>query len=100
MIDPHLLHRVVRTTVAGFRGRLDAAGIDVALDEGAAVVARADRERLRQVLIDLIENAIAGLGLAIVLRTAEAHGGRVTAVPGAEGGLAVDVTLPLERASA
>jgi signal transduction histidine kinase len=146
------LRELVGSTVDGFQSRLDAAGIAVALDAGATVVARADREKLRQVLINLIENAIdalahagdrrlavslatvngsavlriadtgpgvdadalsrlfepffsqkekgTGLGLAIVRRTVEAHGGRVTAAPGPDGGLAFDVTLPLERASA
>jgi signal transduction histidine kinase len=36
----------------------------------------------------------AGLGLAIVRSIAQAHGGRVTAVPGADGGLDVVVVLP------
>ena len=35
-----------------------------------------------------------GLGLSIVRAVAEAHGGRLSLVPRAEGGLAVRVVLP------
>ena len=37
----------------------------------------------------------AGLGLSIVRAVAEAHGGRVALAPRPQGGLAVDVMLPL-----
>jgi signal transduction histidine kinase len=36
----------------------------------------------------------AGLGLSIVRSIASAHGGAVTARPGTDGGLLVEVTLP------
>ncbi|HEV2529887.1 MAG TPA: ATP-binding protein [Thermomicrobiales bacterium] len=39
-----------------------------------------------------------GLGLAIVRSVAEAHGGRVEAAPRQDGGLVVDVLLPMRRA--
>jgi signal transduction histidine kinase len=40
-----------------------------------------------------------GLGLAIVRSIVHAHGGTVTAVPNAEGGLAITITLPLAEPS-
>jgi two-component system OmpR family sensor kinase len=41
-----------------------------------------------------------GLGLAIARRSIEAHGGSITAVNRAEGGLAVAIELPLRRTAA
>jgi two-component system sensor histidine kinase BaeS len=38
-----------------------------------------------------------GLGLAICRNIVEAHGGRITAEPGPEGGLLITTILPLER---
>ena len=35
-----------------------------------------------------------GLGLPIVSRVADVHGGKVIALPGVEGGLLVTVTIP------
>jgi signal transduction histidine kinase len=49
------------TVVREMRQRLDAAGIDVRLDLGSSVTAAADREKLRQVAINLIENAMDAL---------------------------------------
>jgi signal transduction histidine kinase len=40
-----------------------------------------------------------GLGLSIVRAVARAHGGSVSAVPRAGGGLSVTVTLPLAQAT-
>jgi signal transduction histidine kinase len=45
-------------TVESLRRRLEAAGVEVALDAPGPVVARADAEKIRQVMINLIENAI------------------------------------------
>src|SRR5439155_1164417 len=51
------LGELARATVAGFRTRLEAAGVDVELELADGVTARADREKMRQVLINLIESA-------------------------------------------
>lgn len=148
-LEPADLGELVRATLDGFRARCDAAGIAVVLDAAPGVVARADRERLRQVLVNLVENAVdaladadgarilavavgrrnaharvavrdsgpgippealarvfepffstkargTGLGLAIAKRTVDAHGGRITAASGAEGGTVFTVELPLD----
>jgi signal transduction histidine kinase len=52
---------LARTTAGGFHSRLEAAGIEVDCDAAGGIVARADREKLRQVLVNLIENAIDAL---------------------------------------
>src|SRR5262249_11809916 len=52
---------LARTTVEQLRPQLAAAGIAVDLAVAEGVWARADREKLRQVLINLIENAIDAL---------------------------------------
>jgi signal transduction histidine kinase len=55
------LGSLVRGTMAALNPRLEAAGIAVALDLADGVTARADAEKLRQVLVNLIENAIDAL---------------------------------------
>src|SRR5438132_1375801 len=55
------LGELARATVAGFRTRLEAAGVGVELELADGVTARADREKMRQVLINLIENALDAL---------------------------------------
>jgi signal transduction histidine kinase len=52
-----LLHR----TVGGLRQALDEAGVEVAMEAPAGIVAHADREKIRQVLLNLIENALDAL---------------------------------------
>jgi len=52
---------LVRGTVETFRARLEAAQVEVGMDLTDGLVARADREKLRQVLINLIENALDAL---------------------------------------
>ncbi len=52
---------LARATVQQCRPRLEAAGIAVALALQEGVTASADREKLRQVLLNLIENAIDAL---------------------------------------
>ena len=51
------LGELVRATLDALRPRLDAAGIAAALEAAPGVVARADRDKLRQVLVNLLENA-------------------------------------------
>jgi signal transduction histidine kinase len=80
------LGALVRTTVEAFGPRLEAAGIDLVLDLAEGVVASADREKLRQVLVNLVENALDALG--------ETRGRRRLAlsVAGANGAASVRVT--------
>ncbi len=56
-LEPVDLGALATATIANLRPSLDAAGVSVALDTPTGVVARADREKVRQVLINLIENA-------------------------------------------
>ena len=55
------LAELTRATVEQLRPRLESAGVAVVLDVDAGVVVRADREKLRQVLLNLIENAMDAL---------------------------------------
>ena len=66
--EPVDLGELTRATIAQLRPRLESAGIalTVAADDG--VVVRADREKLRQVLINLIENAMDALNTATPTR--------------------------------
>jgi signal transduction histidine kinase/uncharacterized membrane protein YsdA (DUF1294 family) len=52
---------LVREACDALGTRLGAAGIEVELDVAGSVAARGDREKLRQVLLNLIENAIDAL---------------------------------------
>jgi signal transduction histidine kinase len=58
---PTDLGALVETTVDAFRGRLAAAGVGVVVEAVPRTVARADVEKLRQVLVNLIENALDAL---------------------------------------
>src|SRR5262249_7224555 len=60
-IAPVDLAELVRGALASLRPRLDAASIELALDLRAGVQAHADGEKLRQVLINLLENALDAL---------------------------------------
>jgi two-component system sensor histidine kinase HydH len=51
------LGEVARSALEPLRARLETAGIGVATDIDQPVPARADREKLRQVMVNLIENA-------------------------------------------
>jgi signal transduction histidine kinase len=61
-LAPVDLSALVRATARDFGARLAASGITTALDTADGVVARADREKVRQVLVNLIENAMDALG--------------------------------------
>ena len=60
--EPVDLGDLVRGTIETYRPRLEAAHIGVELDLAPAVVAPVDREKLRQVLVYLVENALDALG--------------------------------------
>jgi signal transduction histidine kinase len=56
------LGELVRATVETLRPRLESAGIAVELHLSPPVTVRADRDKIRQVLINVIENAVDALG--------------------------------------
>jgi signal transduction histidine kinase len=60
-LEPVDLGELARATLASFRTRLAAADVDLALDAHSGVIATADREQLRQVLVNLVENALDAL---------------------------------------
>ena len=62
VFEPVDLGALVRGTIEAFRSRLEAAHVGVELDLAPAIVAPADREKLRQVLVNLVENALDALG--------------------------------------
>jgi polar amino acid transport system substrate-binding protein len=77
--EPVDLVELVRATVEQLRRRLDGAGIAVALELGGSAVARADREKVRQLLINVIENAMDAVaehpdGRRLVLGVGTANG--------------------------
>jgi signal transduction histidine kinase len=55
------LGQLARAALEPFLPRLRAAGVEVDLDAPGGIVARADAERMRQALANLIENALAAL---------------------------------------
>src|SRR5262249_47093596 len=55
------LEDLVRGTVASLRARLDAQSVDVGLDLEPGVVARADADKVRQLVMNLLENALDAL---------------------------------------
>lgn len=80
--EPVGLEEFVRSTLAGLAPRLDEACVSVGMDVVGTVVARADREKLRQVLVNLVQNAIDAmadqpaprqLGVAITLANGTAR---------------------------
>jgi signal transduction histidine kinase/imidazolonepropionase-like amidohydrolase len=59
--EPVELGTLARVTIDDLRSRLDAAGIGVEVAVTEPVTVRADAEKIRQVLINLVENAIDAL---------------------------------------
>jgi len=59
--EPVDLGELVRATLEHFRPRLERARIGVEVEAADGLVARADREKMRQVLVNLIENAMDAL---------------------------------------
>ena len=72
------LGELARATLEAFRPRLEASGVALELELADGVTARADREKLRQVLVNLLENALDAM-------TAEAGGPRTLSVAVANG---------------
>ena len=72
------LGALVEATVTQLRPQLESAGVVVTLDLQPDIAARADRERFRQVLVNLVENAAEALGGAprreLCVRVAAANG--------------------------
>src|SRR5437867_4120986 len=76
--EPVDLAELARATLEAFRPRLEAGGVTLELALADGVTARADREKLRQVLVNLLENALDAM-------TAEAGGPRTLSVAVANG---------------
>jgi signal transduction histidine kinase len=76
--EPVDLSELARATLEAFRPRLEASGVALELELADGVTARADREKLRQVLINLLENALDAM-------SAEAGGPRTLSVAVANG---------------
>ena len=156
--EPVDLAELVREAAQAHAGAMQAAGLDLRLAPlpDACPLARADRARLRQLLDNLLSNAMrytdrpghvrigilrdgerwtlrmddtapgvpaaalphlfermyrvepsrsrrfggAGLGLAICRNIVEAHGGRIDASASPDGGLRIDISLPVAGAQA
>jgi signal transduction histidine kinase len=61
-LEPVDLGVLVQGVAGDLAERTQQAGVEVRLDTAVGIVAAADREKLRQVLINLIENAVDALG--------------------------------------
>src|SRR5437870_4747347 len=85
--EPVDLSELARTTLEGFRPRLEAGGVTLELELADGVTARADREKLRQVLVNLLENALDAM-------TAEAAGPRTLSVAVTNGHGAAALEVP------
>ena len=75
--EPVDLGEVARSALEPLRARLEASGVAVETDIAAGVVARADREKIRQVVVNLLDNAADAVGgvddkhLALAVRGAD-----------------------------
>src|SRR5436309_300036 len=76
--EPVDLAELTRATLEAFRPRLEAGGVTLELALADGVTARADREKLRQVLVNVLENALDAMA-------AEAAGPRTLSVAVANG---------------
>jgi signal transduction histidine kinase len=75
------LGEVARSALDALRPRLEASGVAIETDIAVGVMARADREKIRQVLVNLVDNAADAVGTAAVRRLAVAvHGINGTAI--------------------
>jgi signal transduction histidine kinase len=77
-LEPVALRDLIEVTLDSFRPRFEAAGVRVTTELEAGIVVRADREKLRQTLINMIENALDAMPAGdahLDLRTAR-DGGR------------------------
>src|SRR5206468_7282905 len=84
--EPVDLGELTRATLDALRPRLDAAGIAIDLEAPPGVVVRADREKLREVLLNLLDNARDALATSSSPRRVTApvghgHGLRTLSVP-------------------
>jgi signal transduction histidine kinase len=110
--DPALVARLVANLVENavrynrpdgwVRVRLSRSGdrAELVVENSGPVVEREAAERLAEPFQRLARGTDrgAGLGLSIVRAVAEAHGGELRIAPRAEGGLRVEVALPLRAA--
>lgn len=82
--------------LTGLRVERDETGVRFAAEDGGPGFADGDAERAFTAFFRASKNGTLGLGLSLVRRIAEAHGGRVFAENRAEGGARVGFSLPLE----
>lgn len=89
---------LVRDTLAGLRGRLEGAGVAIACDVAHGIAVRGDAEQLRQVLVNLVENAVDAMAGAAGPRrltvAASNGGGRVVLEVGDTGSGVAPDALP------
>ncbi|HZR80829.1 MAG TPA: ATP-binding protein [Candidatus Binatia bacterium] len=89
------LGALVRETIDGFRSRLAAGGVALQVDAAPGITARADAEKLRQVVVNLVENAIDALEVAdgtrrLTVTVGRANGAGVVSVRDTGGGVPAD----------
>jgi len=82
--EPVDLGDVARSALEPLRARLEAGGVAVETDITAGVIARADREKIRQVVVNLLDNAVDAVGASADKRLA-------VAVRGHDGAAVIEV---------